>query len=237
MTIRLILESSERQKGLPLRRRQARLIARVLIVLSSTLVAALPLPSLAQPKLDNLKTQLQHAVAAQNWQRAIQIVNQMISEAPQRAPELKTYRTELQKLFNAGVKVPRTAPNQSIRIPIKRRESGIAFIEVTFNRKQRFDMAIDSGSSLTVITQAMAAALGLTRADIVDQVAFLTANGKTVMPIVYLDTVEVGSLVTSRLPVAIASANMTVGLLGQDFLRKYEVSFKADVIEFHHLTR
>jgi aspartyl protease family protein len=54
------------------------------------------------------------------------------------------------------------------------------------------------------------------------------------MPIVYVDAIEVGGLVSSRMPVAIAGPDMTIGLLGQDFLQKFDVSFREKVIEFHN---
>jgi len=211
-----------------------------------------PVPSLAQvdrvlrnkiplthaPRT-SLDIQLQQAVDAQNWRRAIQIVNQMIAHAPQQATQLQSYRAELQKLLKAGVKVLPTLSQQTgpVRVQIKRRDGGVAVIDVLFNRKQRFEMAVDSGASVTVITRPMAAALGLTSADVIERAVFMTANGKIVMPIVYLDALAVGGLMTTRVPVAIAGPDMTIGLLGQDFLRNYDVSFKGNVIEFHTHTQ
>lgn len=210
--------------------------ARFLPVLASIIVLLGPMPSLAQAtgapsrSEGSLNAQLQEAVGAQDWRRAIQVMDKMIASVPKQSIELRSYRAELQRLLNAGVKVPQQ--DQPIRVQIKRRDSGVAVIDVRFNQKQQFEMAVDSGASLTVITRSMAATLGLTTADIIDRVVFITASGKTVMPIVYVDMIEVGSLATSRLPVAIAGSEMTIGLLGQDFLRKYDVSFRGNVIEF-----
>lgn len=190
---------------------------------------------LSNSQVASLNAQLQQAVAAQNWRRAIQLVDKMIIYLPQRAAELKSYRTQLQKLLAAGVKVPpalHPQPQQPARVQVKRRASGIAVIDVLFNGKQRFEMAVDSGASLTVITRPMATALGLTSADVIDRVVFMTAGGRTTLPIVYLETIAVGSLETSKIPVAIAGPEMTIGLLGQDFLQNYDVSFRGNVIEF-----
>ncbi len=208
---------------------------RFLTVLASIMVILEPMPGLAQADLAFLNAQLKQAVDAQDWQRAIQTVDKMVVSVPQRAIELRGYRAELQRLLSAGVKVPKlrkNQPDQPIRVQLKRRDSGIAVIDVRFNRQQQFEMAVDSGASLTVITRPMAAALGLTSADVIDQAVFMTASGRTVMPIVYVDVIEVGSLATSRIPVAIAGPEMTIGLLGQDFLRRYDVSFRGNVIEF-----
>jgi aspartyl protease family protein len=202
-----------------------------------------PIPTLAQTNLSVLNVQLQQAVSAQNWQRAIQLVDQLMVTSAKRAVELKQYRTELQKLQKAGVKLPLSQASSSVKnnasfsvgqVSIKRRQNGIAVVDVKFNRRQPFEMLVDSGASLTVITRPMALALGLTPAHIVNQAIFSTANGTTVMPIVYVDAIEVGGLVSSRMPVAIAGPDMTIGLLGQDFLQKFDVSFREKVIEFHN---
>lgn len=210
--------------------------ARFLPVLASVIVLLGAMPSLAQAtgaltrSEGTLNAQLQEAVSAQDWRRAIQVMDKLIASVPKQSIELRSYRAELQRLLSAGVKVPQQ--DQPVRVQIKRRDSGVAVIDVRFNQKQQFEMAVDSGASLTVITPSMAATLGLTTADIIDRVVFITASGKTVMPIVYVDMIEVGSLATSRLPVAIAGSELTIGLLGQDFLRRYDVSFRGNVIEF-----
>lgn len=221
--------------------------ARFLIGLASSMMF-ITMPSLAQANRvpptnlgdtnlrGSLNTQLKQAIGAQNWQRAIQVVDKMLVSTPQRTTELKRYRAELQRLLRAEVKVPQGQQVKPVRVQIKRRDSGIAVIDVVFNRKQQFEMAVDSGASQTVITRTMATALGLTAADVIDQAVFVTANGRTMMPIVYIDVIEVGSLATSRIPVAIAGSEMTIGLLGQDFLRRYDVSFRGNVIEFDSRT-
>jgi len=225
---------------------------KILLVLASAMVMLIPVPSLVQanraPRHGTpsthapqalLNVQLKQAVDAQNWRRAIQIVDQMIANAPRQATQLRSYRAELQKLLKAGVRVPSNLSGKlgPVRVQIKRRDGGVAVIDVLFNRQQRFEMAVDSGASVTVITRPMAAALGLTTADVIDRAVFITANGKTVMPMVYVDAIEVGGLSASRVPVAIAGSGMTIGLLGQDFLQKYDVSFKGNIIEFHAHTQ
>jgi aspartyl protease family protein len=106
-------------------------------------------------------------------------------------------------------------------------------IDVKFNQRLPFEMMVDSGASLTVITRPMAKALGVTTAQIVDEAIFETANGKTKMPIVYIGAIEVGGLSRTQVPVAVAGPEMDLGLLGQDFLQQYDVSFRGRTIEFH----
>lgn len=127
-----------------------------------------PLSSLAQVNVSALNLKLQESVQAQNWGQAIQIIDQLLIATPERAAELKPYRARLLQLQQAGVKVapkPGTTatpsrPTPAIlgQVPIKRRQGGIAIVDVTFNRRAPFEMLVDSGASSTVITRQMASA-------------------------------------------------------------------------------
>jgi aspartyl protease family protein len=44
---------------------------------------------------------------------------------------------------------------------------------------------------------------------------------------------EVGGLKSYQVPVAVAGPDMEMGLLGQDFLQKYDFTFRGNRIEFH----
>jgi aspartyl protease family protein len=48
-----------------------------------------------------------------------------------------------------------------------------------------------------------------------------------------VSAVTVGGLTTTQVPVAIAGPDMEIGLLGQDFLQRYDVSLRGSRIEFH----
>ncbi len=194
-------------------------------VLFATSVQALPLPE-----------QLQRAIANQDWTTAIAIVDRMIQANPQQASALRSYRQELVRLqqLPRTPAPPTTAVMSSPRgiAPIVRRQNGIPVIQVMFNQRLRFDMMVDSGASMTVITRPMARALGITPAQVIDNLTFHTANGTVVLPIVYVQSMSVAGLHRNRMPVAIAPPEMTIGLLGQDFLQKYDVSLRQDHIHF-----
>ncbi|HEY9825339.1 MAG TPA: retropepsin-like aspartic protease [Stenomitos sp.] len=191
-------------------------------------------PSLAQPTLQQLQQQLQDAVAQNQWQQAIQVVDQLIPRVPQQASQLQTYRAQLERLSRNSISSPiRTQIAPQGLVSIKRRDNGVPVIEVGFNQRKSFEMLVDSGASLTVITRQMAAALGITPAHVVRSVTARTANGQTQMPIVYVNTMTVGGLTTTQVPVAIAGPDLEIGLLGQDFLQRYDVSLRRDRIEFH----
>ena len=113
-------------------------------------------------------------------------------------------------------------------VKIKRREANIPVIEVTFNGKQKFDMMVDSGASGTVITPAMAKALGVVPQG---SVQAKTPNGEATFPLGRLTSVEAGGLAIKNVVVAI-SPSLDIGLLGHDFFGNKDVTIKQDVIEF-----
>ncbi len=193
-------------------------------------------PVFGQSAVAQLQQQLHEAVAQKNWTKAVQLVDRLIPLAPQQASQLKQYRTQLLNLSKNTLSSP-TQPQRSSfpqgSIAIKRREGGVPVIDVLFNGRQNFEMLVDSGASLTVITRPMAKALGLTPANFVGVINAQTANGSTKMPIAYLSTVTVAGLTTVQVPVAIAGPDLELGLLGQDFLQRYDVILKTNRIEFH----
>jgi predicted aspartyl protease len=124
--------------------------------------------------------------------------------------------------------------NEVFIAPIKRRIGGTPIIEVTFNGTQRFEMIVDTGASGTVITQRIAAALGVVT---VGKAKANTASAKAVeFPIGYLDSIEAGGMTVNQVPVAIAGTELETGLLGHDFFGNYDVTIKRNVVEFRPQT-
>jgi predicted aspartyl protease len=113
-------------------------------------------------------------------------------------------------------------------VKIKRREANIPVIEVTFNGKQKFDMMVDSGASRTVITPAMATALGIVPKGTVQA---KTPNGEATFSLGSLTSMEAGGLAINNIVVPISPA-LEIGLLGHDFFGNKDVTIKQDVIEF-----
>ena len=111
---------------------------------------------------------------------------------------------------------------------ITRRKANIPVIEVTFNGKQKFEMMLDSGASGTVITPAMAKALGVAEQGTVEA---QTPNGVATFPVGRVTSMEAGGLAINNLVVAI-SPSLDIGLLGQDFFGNKDITIKRDVIEF-----
>lgn len=195
------------------------------------------LPSWGQSSVATLEQQLQNAVNQKHWSLALQIVDRLIPLVPQQAPQLKQYRVQIEQLSRnslASPAKPQVKPLPQGLVSIKRREHGVPVVDVTFNQRKTFEMLVDSGASLTVITRPMAAALGLNSPEkVVQIITTKTANGDTKMPIVYVSAITVGGLTTTQVPIAIAGPDLDIGLLGQDFLQQYDVSLKSNRIEFH----
>lgn len=191
----------------------------------TTNVQALPLPE-----------RFYRAIANQEWGTAVAIIDRVIQANPQQARALRSYRQELVRLQQ----LPRSPTLGSTTVmrspsgiaPILRRQNGIPVIQVTFNQRLRFEMMVDSGASMTVITRPMARALGITPAQVIANLTFNTANGPVVLPVVYVQSMGVAGLQRRLVPVAIAGPEMTLGLLGQDFLQHYDVSLRQDHIHF-----
>ncbi len=206
------------------------------ILALAVLIGSVTFPVRAQTILTGLNQQLQTAVINARWAEAVQVVDRLIPLVPQQAEQLKVYRMKLQQLSRSSVVAPskRQVPLFPLgQVTIRRREHGVAVIDVLFNQRRTFEMMVDSGASLTVITRPMASALGITAAQVVENVTFQTANGQTQLPVVFLATLTVGGLSTHQVPVAIAGPDMQIGLLGQDFLQRYDVSLRSNQIEFH----
>jgi len=133
--------------------------------------------------------------------------------------------------------VPTIDPKPTVFVaPIKRRIGGTPVIDVTFNGNKQFEMILDTGASGTVITQAMADALGIIP---VAKAKANTASAKAVeFPVGYVDSMEAAGIVVRKVGVAIAGSELETGLLGHDFFGDYEITIKRDAIEFrppsHH---
>ncbi|HEY9810361.1 MAG TPA: retropepsin-like aspartic protease [Halomicronema sp.] len=111
------------------------------------------------------------------------------------------------------------------QVPIKRRDGGIPVIDVMFNGKQKFEMLLDTGASITKITEAMAKTLGVV-AD--GKIRAQVASGDFVdFPTGKVSQINVGGAVASNVQVSIGS----VPLLGQNFFGAYDVTIKKDVVE------
>ena len=121
-----------------------------------------------------------------------------------------------------------TTHTNGFQAKIKRRESGIPVIEVTFNGQQKYEMLLDTGASQTTITTEMAQALGVVP---VGTHKAQIANGDVVeFPIGQVASMSVGDAMVREPKVSITEGDP---LLGQNFFGDYDVVIRQDVVEFH----
>ena len=117
-------------------------------------------------------------------------------------------------------------PRKSGPARVQRGDSLTPTIEVTFNDEHKEEMMLDTGASVTTITQNMAKTL---KVKPVGEQIFILADGKEVkMPIGEVKSIEVGGAKVENVEVAIGN----VPLLGQSFFGKHEIILKRDVVEF-----
>ncbi|MEC4818125.1 MAG: retroviral-like aspartic protease family protein [Scytonema sp. PMC 1069.18] len=151
-------------------------------------------------------------------------------EKPSPIPKFSVESPESTKADSIPIPVKRQNEPPIYTAPIKRRVAGTPIIEVTFNGNQNFEMIVDTGASGTVITQKMASALGVVP---VAKARANTASSKAVeFPVGYVNSIKVGGVEISRVPVAIAGTELDTGLLGHDFFGNYDITIKRNVVEF-----
>ena len=132
------------------------------------------------------------------------------------------------------IKTPRRNASDSrdpkvFSVPIKRREGGTPVIDVQFNKKYTFEMLFDTGATRTVITTAMAKKLKVKPQG---RLPFQTpSNNRIYFEIGTISSVNTGGIVSKDLDIAIAPS-MNIGLLGQNFYDKYDITIKYGTIEF-----
>jgi len=124
---------------------------------------------------------------------------------------------------------PATAPestssSQRVQVPIVRRLHGTPVVQVTFNGTRRYDMILDTGASRTLITRKMADDLGIVTTD--RMVAATASQAEVSFDIGTMRSIAVGDVVLENSPVSIGDA-VSIGLLGNDFLRDYDVTIRS----------
>ena len=93
---------------------------------------------------------------------------------------------------------------------------------------QDFTMLFDTGASGTLITQAMANAIGVV---VTGEALVTVADGRQVqIPVGYVGKLQVGDLVVENVWVAIGG---DVGLLGQDIYGQYGLSIGGSQINLY----
>jgi len=120
-----------------------------------------------------------------------------------------------------------------IRVPIKYRWGGVPIVEVVLNNgcAFRFDLLLDTGASRTLITKQMAEFLKIVPSGTCQS---MIADGSVVtFDLGWVQSLAVQTAVVCNIKIAIGDNRITYGLLGQDFLARYNVRILENQVEFH----
>jgi clan AA aspartic protease (TIGR02281 family) len=110
-------------------------------------------------------------------------------------------------------------------IPIERRGQ-VVVIEAMLNRKRAAKFVVDTGSSYTMISSAMARELEIDMTRDQRSLPFQTANGVIQAPLTNLESIAVGGMEIKNLTTAVHDAvpdSQVVGLLGLNFLSNFRM--------------
>ncbi|MGD1900072.1 MAG: TIGR02281 family clan AA aspartic protease [Phormidesmis sp.] len=113
---------------------------------------------------------------------------------------------------------------QRVQVPIVRRLHGTPVVKVRFNNVKTYEMILDTGASRTLITRQMADELNVVPTE--RMIAATASQSEVSFDIGRVSTVSVGEVVLENARVSIGDA-VSIGLLGNDFLRDYDVTIRS----------
>ncbi|MEM1290321.1 MAG: retropepsin-like aspartic protease [Cyanobacteria bacterium P01_H01_bin.162] len=182
-------------------------------------------------------------LAVSRWQQAVAYMQQVPSSDPNYSVAQQKVQEYGQNLASAqsqaaGKVAASTAaaaadapPGLVTSIPIVGQMGGTPVVPVTLTASQgtqQFEMLFDTGASGTLITPAMAQAVGVV---VTGSATVTVADGRRVeIPIGYVDTLQVGELIIRDIWVGIGG---DVALLGQDVYGPYGLSIGSSKIDLY----
>lgn len=117
--------------------------------------------------------------------------------------------------------------NQGSSVPIKSYKNHLPVVEVVLNSSERFDIVVDRNASHSIVTQQMAARLGLEMVSY--QYVYLASGVPMELPIGLLKSVTIGGVTITDVYAAIAPDKETA-LLGKDCFGFYSVRISGNEI-------
>ncbi len=116
------------------------------------------------------------------------------------------------------------ASSLRVSVPIVRRLHGTPIVQVTFDGAKSYEMILDTGASRTLITRQMANELGVVATE--KMVAATASDAEVIFEIGQIRSISVGEITVRDVPVGIGDS-VGIGLLGNDFLRGYDVTIRS----------
>lgn len=177
-------------------------------------------------------------LVAGRWQQAIDLLQSVPegSEAYEQAQaKVAEYQRNLQvaqaKSQDLRVEtVTAQGEKRTFRARIVARASGTPVVLVNFNGQDLYPMIVDTGASGTLITTQMANELNVVPTGVIySQVA----DGRIVESTAgYVNSVDVAGAKVENLEISVAPPAMGIGLLGNNFFSRYNVTFEQDWVVF-----
>ncbi len=133
-----------------------------------------------------------------------------------------------QPIAEIPANTPPTASSARIRIPIVRRLHGTPVVQILFNGERTYEMILDTGASRTLITRAMADELGVVPTE--RMVAATASAAEVTFDIGEMYSMSMGNATLKNAKVSIGDS-VSIGLLGNDFLRGYDVTIRNREVE------
>ncbi|NJM99096.1 MAG: hypothetical protein HC800_19875 [Phormidesmis sp. RL_2_1] len=124
--------------------------------------------------------------------------------------------------------VPAATVASPVVVPVVRRLHGTPVVRVTFNGEKSYDMILDTGASRTLITRTMASELGVVSTESI--VATTASEAEVIFDIGLIRSISMGGITLQAAKVSIGES-VNIGLLGNDFLRGYDVTIRENVVE------
>jgi aspartyl protease family protein len=115
--------------------------------------------------------------------------------------------------------------SDAIRIPFTRRGS-LMWVNAVVNDRHRVPFLIDTGASGVTLPADVVSELGIPIRSSTPRVTVVTANGRVRVPLVEIDSVQLGGARVEGLQ-ATVNASINVGLLGGSFFNNYKYSVDA----------
>ena len=122
---------------------------------------------------------------------------------------------------------PSLSPSQPVAskssIPIVRRLHGTPVVRVTFDGLRTYDMILDTGASRTLITRTMANELEVVATE--RMIAATASESNVVFELGRVKSISMGEITLTNPQVSIGDS-VSIGLLGNDFLRGYDMTIR-----------
>jgi clan AA aspartic protease (TIGR02281 family) len=141
-------------------------------------------------------------------------------------PKHRANANRLTSSESPTVTEPETKPApRKASIPMER-HGQVVVIQATLNNKRSARFVVDTGSSYTLISNALARELSINVGENAKTMPFQTANGLINAPVTQLDSIAVGGMEVRDLPAAVHDAvpdPQVAGLLGLNFLSNFKM--------------